>query len=157
MKYWLNKIENIYEVGLDFLGGSDSKSVCLQCRRPGFDPQVGKIPWRRKWQPTPVLLPGKSHGQRSLVDYSPWGRKESDMTATSLSDEVGHNADNECHIWKNISHQEHLLKVVLNNENYQVICKHTPPYVCKLYIYIYIYILSTYVYVFILLVLLSHI
>ena len=42
-------------------------SVCLQCRRPGFDPWVGKIPWRRKWQPTPVLLPGTSHGQRSLV------------------------------------------------------------------------------------------
>ena len=55
-------------------------SVCLQCRRPGFDPWVRKIPWRRKWQPTPVLLPGKSHGQRSLVGYSPWGRKESDTT-----------------------------------------------------------------------------
>ena len=41
---------------------------------------VGKIPWRRKWQPTPVLLPGKFHGQRSLVGYSPLGRKESDMT-----------------------------------------------------------------------------
>ena len=41
---------------------------------------VGKIPWRRKWQFTPVLLPGKSHGQRSLVDYSPWDRKESDTT-----------------------------------------------------------------------------
>ena len=45
-----------------------------------YDPWVGKIPWRRKWQPTPVPLPGKSHGQRSLVGYSPWGRKESDMT-----------------------------------------------------------------------------
>ena len=45
-----------------------------------FDPWVGKIPWRKKWQSTPVLLPGKSHGQRSLVGYSPWGRKESDMT-----------------------------------------------------------------------------
>ena len=54
--------------------------VCLQCRRPGFDPWVGKIPWRRKWQPTPVFLPGKSHGQRSLVGYRPWGRKESDTT-----------------------------------------------------------------------------
>ena len=42
--------------------------------------RVGKIPWRRKWQSTPVLLPGKSHGQRSLVGYSLWGRKESDMT-----------------------------------------------------------------------------
>ena len=48
--------------------------------RPGFEPWVGKIPWRRKWQSTPVLLPGKSHGQRSLVGYSLWGRKESDMT-----------------------------------------------------------------------------
>ena len=51
---------------------------CLQCRRPGFDPWVGKIPWRRAWQPTSVFLPGDSHGQRSLADYSPWGRKESD-------------------------------------------------------------------------------
>ena len=55
------------------------ESICLQCWRPGFDPWVGKILWRRKWQPTPVLLPGKSHG-RSLVGYSPWGRKESDTT-----------------------------------------------------------------------------
>ena len=56
------------------------ESICLECWRPGFDPWVGKIPWRRKWQPTPVLLPGESHGGRSLVGYSPWGRKESDMT-----------------------------------------------------------------------------
>ena len=56
------------------------KSICLQCWRPGFDPWVGKIPWRREWQPTPVLLPGKSHGQRSLVGYSPWGHKESVTT-----------------------------------------------------------------------------
>ena len=48
--------------------------------RPRFDPWVGKIPWRRKWKSTPVLLPGKSHGQRSLVGYSPWGPKESDTT-----------------------------------------------------------------------------
>ena len=44
------------------------------------DPWVGKIPWRRKWQPTPVFLPGKSHGQRSLAGYSPRGGKESDAT-----------------------------------------------------------------------------
>ena len=61
----------------DFPGGL---SVCLQCGRPGFNPWVGKISWRRKWQPTPVFLPGKSHGWRSLVGYSPWGHKESDMT-----------------------------------------------------------------------------
>ena len=50
-------------------------------------PGSRKIPWRRKWQPTPVCLPGESHGQRSLVGYSPWGGKESDMTehaSTSL-------------------------------------------------------------------------
>ena len=56
------------------------KSVCLQCGRPGFVPWVGKIPWRRKRQPTPVLLPGESHGWRNLVGYSPWGRKDSDTT-----------------------------------------------------------------------------
>ena len=55
-------------------------SVCLQCGRPKFESWVGKIPWRRKWQSTPVLLPGKSHGQKSLVGYSPWGCKESDTT-----------------------------------------------------------------------------
>ena len=56
------------------------QSICLQCGRPGFKSWVGKIPWRRKWQSTPILLPGKSHGQRSLVGYSPWGRKELDVT-----------------------------------------------------------------------------
>ena len=45
-----------------------------------FDPWVGKISWRRKWQPTPVFLPGEFHGQRSLVGYSKWGRKELDTT-----------------------------------------------------------------------------
>ena len=59
--------------------------LCLQCRRPGFDPWVGKIPWRKKWQPTPVLLPGKFHGLRSLVGYSLWCRKELDMTEGLLT------------------------------------------------------------------------
>ena len=57
--------------------------IACQCgrhRRHGFNPRVGKIPCRRKWQPPPVFLSGKSHGQRSLVGYSPWGRKESDRT-----------------------------------------------------------------------------
>ena len=52
-------------------------------RRPEshrFDPWVEKLSWKRKWHPTPVFLPGKSHGQKSLVGYSPWGHKESDMT-----------------------------------------------------------------------------
>ena len=54
--------------------------ICLQCGGHGFYPLVKKFPWRRAWQPTPVFLPGESHGQRSLGLYSPEGRKESDMT-----------------------------------------------------------------------------
>ena len=53
---------------------SDKESFC-QCRRCGFSPWVRKIPWRRKWQPTLVSLSGKSHGERSLAGYSPWGCK----------------------------------------------------------------------------------
>ena len=53
---------------------SGRESSC-QCRKLLFDPQIKKIPWRRKWQPTPVFLPRKSHGQRSLAGYSPWDRK----------------------------------------------------------------------------------
>ena len=56
------------------------ESVCLQSGRPGFNPWVGKNSWRRKLQPAPVFLPGKSHGWRGLVGYSPWGCKELDMT-----------------------------------------------------------------------------
>ena len=57
------------------------ESACQfrRCRRHSFDPWVRKIPLRRKWQPTPVFLPGKSHGQRSLVGYSLWGFKELDI------------------------------------------------------------------------------
>ena len=53
--------------------------IHLQGRGRRFDPWVRKTPWRRKWQPTPVFLPGKSHGQRSLEGYSAWGHKELDM------------------------------------------------------------------------------
>ena len=59
------------------LSGKESACQCSRCR---FSPWIGKMPWKRKWQPTPVLLPGKCHGQKSLVGYSPWGRKESDIT-----------------------------------------------------------------------------
>ena len=66
---------------LDFSGGLDGKRICLQCRRPKFNPWVGKILWRSEWQRTPVFLPRlEFHGQRSLVSYSPWGCKELDMT-----------------------------------------------------------------------------
>ena len=53
--------------------GSDSKVSCLQGGRPGFDPWVRKISWRKKWRPTPVFLPGKSHGWRSLVGLQSTG------------------------------------------------------------------------------------
>ena len=53
------------------------KEPTCHCRRLVFNPWVGKIPWRRAWQPTPVFLPGKSHEQRSLMSYSPWGLKKS--------------------------------------------------------------------------------
>ena len=58
---------------------SGKESTC-QCRRHEFDPCSGTIPWRRQWQPTSVFLPEKSHGERSLVGYSPWGCEELDMT-----------------------------------------------------------------------------
>ena len=53
---------------------SDKESAC-ECRRLGFNPWVRKTLWRRKWQPTLVFLPGKSHEQRSLAGYSSWGHK----------------------------------------------------------------------------------
>ena len=86
---------------MGFPGGASGKEPSCQSRRHKrcrFDPWAGKIPWRKAWQlqysclenstdrgawqwhPTPVLLPGKSHGWRSLVGCRPWGRKESDTT-----------------------------------------------------------------------------
>ena len=62
----------------------DSNEGLPAVRRPGFDPWVRKTPWQRKWQPTPVFLPGKSHGPRSLAGYSPWGRRVGHDWATSL-------------------------------------------------------------------------
>ena len=64
-------------------GGTSGKEPAYQCKRHKrfrFDPQVGKMPWKRAWQATLAFSPGESHGQRSLVDYSPQGHKESDIT-----------------------------------------------------------------------------
>ena len=77
---------DIYGQRCGFSGGASGKEPAYQCRRhkrQGFDPWVRKIPWRRVWQPTLAILPGESHGQRSLVDYSPKGCKESDRTKTA--------------------------------------------------------------------------
>ena len=56
-------------------GGTSGIEPTRQSRKLSFDPWVGKIPWRGKWQPTPVFLPGESQGQRSLEGYSPWGHR----------------------------------------------------------------------------------
>ena len=72
---------DIWSMG--FPGGTSGKEPTCQCirhKRLEFDPWIGKIPWRRAWQPTPVFLPGESHGRRSLKGYSPWGHTELDMT-----------------------------------------------------------------------------
>ena len=62
-------------------GGASGEEPTYQCRRCKihvFDSWVGKMPWRRAWQPPPVFLPGKSHSSRNLVSYGPWGHSESD-------------------------------------------------------------------------------
>ena len=59
--------------------GKEPACQCRSHKRRSFNPRIRKIPWSRKWEPTPVFLPGESHGQRGMVGYSPWGCKESDM------------------------------------------------------------------------------
>ena len=66
-----------------FLGstsGGEPACHCWRCKRCRFTPWVGKILWRRAWQPTPVFLPGEFYGQRSLVSYGSWGRKKLDVS-----------------------------------------------------------------------------
>ena len=87
----LTKIQRSFKVQMfikmeteeGFPGGSVAKEPtcpCRKCRRCTFDPWIGKISWRKKWQPIPIALPGKFHGQQSRVGYSPQGCKEVDMT-----------------------------------------------------------------------------
>ena len=63
-----------------FPGGTSDKESVQETKGYRFDSWVKKTPWSRNWQPTPVFLPGESHGQRSLGGYSPWGRRESNTT-----------------------------------------------------------------------------
>ena len=80
-KEWNLAICNVDEprsISGGFPGGASGKESACQCRRCLFHPWVREILWRRMWQPTLVLLPGESHGQRSLVCYSPWGHKKLD-------------------------------------------------------------------------------
>ena len=71
----------IFITYLGFLGGSDVKESACNAGDLGLIFWVGKISWRRECQPTPVFSPGEFHGQKSLAGFSPWGRKESDITA----------------------------------------------------------------------------
>ena len=72
-----NKIKSIHIIC--GASGKEPACQCRRCKKCRFDPWVRKIPWRRAWQLTPVLLPGESRGQRSLVGYGPQGHKELDM------------------------------------------------------------------------------
>ena len=65
---------------LKYWSFTEVKASACNVGDPGSISGLGRFLWRRKWQPTPVFLPGESHGRRSLVGYSPWGRKESDTT-----------------------------------------------------------------------------
>ena len=75
--YWVCYILRFRKMGRPLV---QTQKICMECRRSGFHPWVRKIPWRREWPPTPGFLSGKSHGQRSLVGYSPWDSKGSDIT-----------------------------------------------------------------------------
>ena len=85
---WVSSHKDISLIGFrvnsrGFPGGASGKESSCQYRKHkgySFNPWVGKIPWRRKWQPTPLFLSGESHGQRSLVGYNPLGCRESDTT-----------------------------------------------------------------------------
>ena len=75
---WLSHFHVHLRITSGFPGGSDGKESACNVGDSGLIPWVGKISWRRKWQPTPVFLPGESHGQKSLAGYSPWGHKAFD-------------------------------------------------------------------------------
>ena len=83
-KVWSNGVTwlfmHVWKTALGLCGLLRGKESAYQSKRCRFNPWVRKIPWRKKWQPTPLCLPGESHGQRSLAGNSPWGLKESDVT-----------------------------------------------------------------------------
>ena len=88
---WMKGSKNLHKESIRKWNCTGKEAACQyrRCKRCRFDPWVGKIPWRRAWQPTPVFLPGESHGQRNLVGYSPLSHKELDMTGKQLSMQIG--------------------------------------------------------------------
>ena len=88
-KCWIQRwYQFILPLVVGFPGVAAGKESAYQCKRHRFDPWDRKIPWRRKWQPTPVFLPGKFRGQRILVGYSLGGCKELDTTEHSTATTV---------------------------------------------------------------------
>ena len=73
--FFLMQVARTYPQIWGFPGSPTEDSAC-KAEDPGSIPGFGRLPWRRKWLPTPVFLPGEFHRQRSLVGYSPWGHKE---------------------------------------------------------------------------------
>ena len=71
-----------------------NQSANAEDKKCRFNSSVGKIPWRRVWQPTPIFLPGESHGQRSLADYRPLGCKKLDMTEVTYQQQCIHPWEN---------------------------------------------------------------
>ena len=74
-KYYASWFQAILWSYPKWCSGKEPAYQGRRCKRHVFNPWVEKMPWRRRWLPTPVFLPGKSHGQRSLVGYGPWGHK----------------------------------------------------------------------------------
>ena len=102
--------------------------MCLQSGRPELDPWVRKIPWRRERQPLPVFLPGKCHGQKSLLGYNPWGHKESD-TIERLTLSLCYTI-----LWSTVSLSSYMFKKLKMQLLFGLLfdqCQ-TPPVDCKL-------------------------
>ena len=87
---------------LGFPGDSAGEESACHCRRLGFDPWVRKIPWRRKWQPTPIILPGESHGQRNLVGYNPPGRERVKHDLATKQQQPTENHDSKRYMHSNV-------------------------------------------------------
>ena len=105
-------------ISLGFPGGSAVKNppAMEKTQQTWVRPLGQEDPWRRKWQPTPVLLPGKSHEQKSLVGYSPWGRRESDMTVHArCSLWLGHRhlLAEPAHGWERVSLTSFLIRALI--------------------------------------------
>ena len=114
---WISLIEECLVMVYDgLLWWLRNWTICLQCRRPWFPPWVGKIPWRRKWQPTPVFLPGEFHGQRSLAGskWVGWQRVGHDWVtnACDCRPTAKYKINKNYHMWVFIS-VNHCMRIFL--------------------------------------------